>query len=177
MSCSQVLSAIPKDCESNIGGIKRVLLANADDVAAKTLTDEIITAITMASGKSFLEFNFRPNTGSLTSEYQVSDTGASNFVQSTLVMAFNRMETAKRVAVVALAQADLVAIVEDMNGKYWYLGYDDPVRLSAGAAPTGTARSDRNGYDVTLLDESKELPYEVNAGIIAGLLNPQSPNM
>ena len=36
MSCSQTLSAIPKDCESNLGGIKRVLLANFDDVTAAT---------------------------------------------------------------------------------------------------------------------------------------------
>lgn len=170
MSCSQVLSAIPKDCESNLGGIKRVLLANFDDVTAVAVTDNIITAITMTASKKFLEYNFRPNTGSISSNYQVSDTGASNYVQTDLVMAFNRMETAKRAAIVALAQADLVAIVEDMNGKYWYLGKDTPLRLSAGAALSGTARADRNGYDVTLIDESAELPFEVTESIISDLL-------
>ncbi len=176
MGCSQTLSAIAKDCLGSLGGIKRVLLANADDVTGVTLTDSIITAITMGSGKVFYEYQFRANTGSLTSNYQVPDTGASPYVQTDLVMAFNRMETAKRVSIIALAQADLVGIVEDMNGKYWYLGYDNPLRLSAGAALSGQQRSDRNGYDVTLVDESRELPYEVNAGIIAGLLSGGAVN-
>lgn len=170
MGCSQTLSAIAKDCNSNIGGIKRVLLANADDVTAVSITDDVISAITMASSKKFLEYQFRPNTGSISSNYQVSDNGASPYVQTDLVMAFSRLETSKRVAIIALAQADLVAIVEDMNGKYWYLGYDAPLHLSAGAALSGTARADRNGYDVTLIDESHDLPYEVSDAIISGLL-------
>lgn len=170
MSCSQTLSAISKDCNANIGGIKRVLLANSDDVTAVTIASEIVTAITMASSKKFLEFAFRPNTGSMTTNAQVSDSGASPYWQTDVVMAFNRLETAKSVAIKALAQADLIGIVEDMNGKYWLVGFENPLNISAGAAASGTQRGDRNGYDITLTDVASELPHEVDSTIIAGLL-------
>ena len=170
MSCSQTLSAISKDCNANIGGIKRVLLANSDDVTGVTISSEIVTAITMAAGKTFLEFAFRPNTGSMTTNAQVSDSGASTYWQTDVVMAFNRLETAKSVAIKALAQADLIGIVEDMNGKYWLVGFENPLNISAGAAASGTQRGDRNGYDITLTDVATELPHEVDASIIAGLL-------
>lgn len=170
MSCSQTLAGIARDCASVIGGIKRVLLANKADVTTVTVTSNQVTAITMAASAKFKEYAFRRNTGSLTSEYQVSEDNDSKFVQTDLVMVFSKMETVKRIEVVALAQADLVAIVEDANGKYWFLGFDEPVYLVTGNQLTGTARADLNGYNVTLRDISKELPYEVDDSIISGLL-------
>lgn len=179
MSCPQTLAGIAKDCSANMGGIVRVLLANKDDVAAMTITNGEITAITMrntaASGDpvyaTFKEYLFRPNTGNMVSEYQIDDAAGTKFVQTTLAMVFSRMETAKRLEISALALADAVAIVEDANGKYWYLGYDFPLTMSAGGGDTGTARADRNGYTLTLVDNSKELPMEVSDSIIDGLLD------
>lgn len=168
MSCSQVLTGIAKDCGVSQGGIKRVLLANKDDVTAITVTAGKITAITKSA--AFQEFGFRPNTGSFSSAWQVNNENGSKYVETTLTMIFSRMETSKRVAIMALAQADLVAIVEDMNGAYWFLGYDDPLTLASGSdAQTGTARADRNGYTVVLMDGSDELPYEVDAAIVDAL--------
>ena len=89
---------------------------------------------------------------------------------SDLVLVFNRMETSKRVEISALAKNDLVAIVKDANGKYWYLGKDEPVGATAGDGLTGTARADRNGYSITLQDNSLEMPYEVEASIIDALV-------
>ena len=84
------------------------------------------------------------------------------------------METTKRVEMTALAIGDLAVIVKDANGKYWYLGYDEPVNASAGDGQTGTARGDSNRYTLTLQDESLGLPYEVLASVISGLLPPAS---
>ena len=80
------------------------------------------------------------------------------------------METAKRVEISALAVNDLVAIVKDANGIYWYLGYDEPVNASAGDGQTGTARGDANRYTITLQDNSKEMPMEVDSTIVAALI-------
>ncbi len=153
-----------------MGGIVRVLLANRDDVSAITVTTGEITAITMVSTKTFKEYNFRPNTSNMTSNWQISAENGVSYVQTDLVMVFNRMETTKRVEISAMALADLVEIVQDANGKYWYLGYDNPLHLSAGDGQTGTARSDRNGYSVTLQDDSLALPMEVASSIIENLL-------
>lgn len=171
MSCSQTLAGLARDCASNMGGIKRVLLANKSDITAVTITSEKVTAITMAASAKFKEYALRPGTSSMNSTWQVSAENGVQFVQTDLVMVFNRMETAKRVEIMAIAQADIVAIVEDMNGKYWILGEPgEPLLLSAGDGNTGTARTDRNGYSITMTENDATLPYEVDESIIAGLL-------
>ena len=68
------------------------------------------------------------------------------------------------------ADGDGDFFVKDANGIYWYLGYDEPVNASAADGQTGTARGDANRYTITLQDNSKEMPMEVEASIIDGLL-------
>lgn len=169
MACIQTLSGLAKDCAANMGGIVEVYIANFDDVASKTLTTSQISAISMASGATFKKYSFSKNTGSLTSTYTIDPASGVRFVTSDLVLQFNRMETAKRIEVVALSLGDLAVIVKDANGKYWYLGYENPVNASASDGQTGTARADANRYAVTLQDESSEMPYEVLASVIEGI--------
>ena len=164
MSCSQTLAGLARDCSPSMGGIKRVLLANRTDVASITISSNKVTAITMESSKKFYEYNFKPGTSSMASNYQVNVENGVAYVQTDLQMIFNRMQTTARVEVMAMAAADLYAIVEDNNGLYWMLGMDEPLILSAGDGLTGTARTDRNGYSVTLQDNSKELPIEILTG-------------
>ena len=85
-----------------MGGIVRVLLANRDDVSAVTVTDGMISAITMVASKEFKEYLFRPQTGSMTSERQIDEAAGTNYVQTLLALVFNRMETSKRLEIEAL---------------------------------------------------------------------------
>lgn len=159
MACTQTLSGITRDCMGNNGGIKTVWLANYDDVASLTESAGAITAVSMATGKKFSKYEFPRNTSSMSSNYSVNAENGTSFVETDLLMVFSRMDTAKRLEIVAMAQGNLVAIVEDNNGNKWYLGHDFPVTINAGDGLTGTARGDRNGYSVTLRDESAELPF------------------
>jgi hypothetical protein len=81
-----------------------------------------------------------------------------------------KMETSKRLEIMALMMSACAVIVKDANDKYWYLGKDNYVECSAGSATTGTATSDANHYELTLSDTSAELPYEVDATVIPELL-------
>lgn len=170
MSCIQTLSGLAKDCAANMGGIVEVLIANFDDVSEVTITTDKVSAITMASSAKFKKYNFAKNTGSLTSTYNIDQASGVKYVTSDLLLQFNRMETTKRVEITALSLGDLAVIVKDANGKYWLLGKDEPVNATAGDGLTGTARADRNGYSITLQDNSLEMPYEVDPSIIAGLI-------
>ena len=170
MACLQTLTGIAYDCEPSMGGIVEVLLAYFADVDSATVTDNVISAITMVGSAKFKRYAFPRNTGSLSSNYTFDKTTGANFVVSDLVMVFTKMDTDKRVEITALAQGELVAIVKDANGKYWYLGKDEPLTPSAGDGLTGTARADRNGYSFTLQDNSLEMPFEVDSDIVAGLL-------
>ena len=159
MACTQTLAGITRDCLGNNGGIKTVWLANYDDVSSLTEAAGAITAVTMAASKKFYKYEFPRNTSSMSSNYAVNAENGTSYVETDLLMVFTRMDTAKRLEIVAMAQGNLVAIVEDNNGNKWYLGHDFPVTINAGDGLTGTARGDRNGYSVTLRDESAELPF------------------
>lgn len=158
MACTQTLAGISRDCLGNNGGIKAVWLANYDNVSSLTESSGAITAITMLNSEKFKKYEFPRNTSSMSSNYSVNAENGTSFVETDLVMVFTRMDTTKRLEIVAMAQGLLVAIVEDNNGNKWYLGHDYPVTLGAGDGLTGTARADRNGYSVTLHDESQSLP-------------------
>jgi len=147
-----------------MGGIVEVYIANAADVSSVTVKDGKINAIAMAASAKFKGYSFARQAGSLTSTYTIDNANGVTFVQSDLVLPFNRMETAKRVEISALAAGELACIVKDANGLYWYLGKDEPVLASAGDGQTGTARTDRNGYSITLQDTSLEMPLEVQTG-------------
>ena len=170
MACNQTLCGLVKDCSPSMGGITEVLLANREDVSAVTADSGKISEITMASSAKFKRYTFARNTGSMTSTYTIDQASGVRYVTTDLLLQFNRMETAKRVEISALAVNDLVAIVKDANGIYWYLGYDEPVNASAGDGQTGTARGDANRYTITLQDNSKEMPMEVDSTIIAALI-------
>lgn len=170
MACNQTLNALLKDCSPSQGGITEVLFANKEDVKDVTVSEDMVTAVTMEEGKKFVKFHFAKNTGSMSSNYTIDPTNGTRFVATDLLLVFNRMDTTKRVAITALAQNDLVAIVKDANGKYWYLGKDEAVTATTGDGLTGTARTDRNGYSITLQDNSPEMPYEVDPTIIAALV-------
>lgn len=153
-----------------MGGIVEVLIANHADVSSVAVSDGMISTITMAQSAKFKRYNFAKNTGSLTSTYTLDPASGVKYVTTDLLLQFNRMETSKRVEITALALGDLAVICKDANGKYWYLGKDEPVNASAGDGQTGTARSDANRYTITLEDNSLEMPFEVDASIVDALV-------
>lgn len=170
MACNQTLNGLVRDCAPSMGGIVEALAINKEYISEVTAAEGKVTAITLAEGEKMKAYYFARNTGSMTSTYTLQPDTGVRYVTTDLVLQFNRMETSKRVEITALAQNELALIVKDANGKYWLLGKDEPVMATAGEGVSGTARSDRNGYSITLQDTSLEMPYEVDESIIAGLL-------
>lgn len=164
MACNQVISGIVQDCATSKGGVSEVYLANYDDVSAITVADGQITGITMATGKKFKRYYFRPGTSSMVSTLNLDAAAGVNFVLTQLTMLFSRMETTKRIEMSALAVNDLRAIVKDSNGVYWLLGEEEPMIASAGDGQTGTARTDANRYSITLDDSNSSFPKEILVG-------------
>ena len=161
--CNQTLSGITLDCSHSLGGIKTAYIANYGDVESVIVDDAsgTISGLTMASGATFQPYQFRKQTGSMTSTLTVDETAGVNYVSTELSLVFTKMETAKRIELSALSIGQLAVIVEDSNGTFWYLGKDDYVSATAGGAQTGTAKGDGNNYTLTLRDESDTYPYEI----------------
>lgn len=169
MDCSSItLAGITMDCAPSLGGIKRVWLTQYKDNVA-TLDAETKMVASFAEDTVWYEYQFRKGTGSLTSTLTVDETAGTNYVTNELALVFTKMETAKRMEIAAMSVGHLCAVVEDSNGKYWFLGYDDYVSASAGTGVTGTAKGDQNAYTITLSTDSESYPYELAAEAIAAL--------
>lgn len=172
MSCSQLLNGIAADCQSNVGGIREVYIANYSDVTTVELdeTSNMIKTITMADTAKFKKYAFKKNTSSMTSTLNVDPANGINFVQTDLSLVFAKQETVKRMEIAKLSLGELRVIVKDANGKYWFLGQEEFVSATSGSAETGTNRQDGNKYQIVLSDYSSSYPYEVDPAIVAELI-------
>lgn len=160
MSCSSaVLKGIINDCAKSKGGVTDVFIAPAGTFKP-TVTDN---AITSGTTSGFKYYYFRKNTASMTSTLNIDETNGVNYWSTELAMTFTRMETVKRLEIATLAVQDVECIVRDSNGLYWFLGNENPVTANAGSGQTGQAKTDGNFYQITLVDESDELPYEITS--------------
>lgn len=171
MGCKTIKSFTYDSCQPNIGGIKNLWLAdyveegatieisNGEGEDRTKLVDASVQGF--AEGVTWIKYPMRKNTCSMTSTLNNSTDGAS-YVTTELAMVFSKMETAKRVAIQALAIGECMAVVEDSNGEMWFLGADAPLTATAGAGETGTAKADANRYTLTLTDESLGFPYSLD---------------
>ena len=171
-SCNNVtLTGINAKCDTSAGGIKRVLLAQKDDVTIETIDElGVITQITMASGKYFVQWLFRKNTGNYSTSLTSDPAIGTQAVTTDLNLQFTKAEATKRLEIQSAINAAAVVIIEDMYGQYILLGKDNEVTVTAVNQQSGTAISDLNGYTLTLQDVSLELPHFVAPSIISGLL-------
>ena len=160
MACTQTLNGIMVDCEPSMGGLRIVYIANYSDVTDFEINEGQITAINMASGKTFKEYSFRRNTANMTSTLSVDPANGTS-VATDVALSFLKQDTQKRLEISALSIGELVMMVQDANGRFWFLGKDMPVMASAGGAESGTAYTDGNRYTITLQDNSKDYPYEI----------------
>lgn len=172
MSCSQVLNGIAADCQTNVGGVREVYIANYSDVTAVEVdgTSNMIKTITMSDTAKFKKYAFKKNTSSMTSTLNVDPANGVNFVQTDLTVVFAKQETVKRMEIAKLSLGELRVIVLDANGKYWFLGQEEFVSATSGSAETGTNRTDGNRYQIVLTDYSSSYPYEVDPTIVADLI-------
>ena len=184
--CIQTLKGITLDCSHSLGGIKAVYIANYNDVtdikynastgsttgstSGATYTGDTITGITMASGTTFKPYQFRKQTGSMTSTLTVDETAGVNYVSTELSLVFTKMETKKRIELSALSVGQLAVIVEDSNGTFWYLGKDDYVSATSGTGQSGVAKGDGNSYNIVLRDESDTYPYEITKEAVESVI-------
>lgn len=174
---SQALAGISTDCNSNLGGIATVYIANFDDGifvideesgATKGVVTDIKASGDTWDGKWY-KYNFRTESSNFTSTLNKTADG-SNYVTTEIVLNFARMETQKRLEMNALALDEIAVVVKDNNGKYWAFGLDRPVSSSTGTGESGTAFGDANRYSITLVANDGKFAAELNETAIAELL-------
>jgi hypothetical protein len=168
MSCA-LTQGYTFDCKDNIGGLKSVWFIGWNDVASVTESSGTITAITKASGKVFYKYQLVRNTSSFTENIAGSVENGTVVYNQELTVIVNKMQVSMRNEILLLAKNNMMAVVEDQNGRYWLAGRYNGLDLLSGSASTGTAQADRNGYTLTFSGGEKEMAPAVQSSVIATL--------
>ena len=167
------LNGWAQECHGNVGGIKAVYIADAQDVtvaksaidAAQSATAQaekhVINAsdIKMADGKTFLEYVFAKDTSSLETT-MTNDANGKRF-ETILNLQFNRMEGWKHLEIEALAVNEIVILVQDKNNVMHLVGVDNGATLNDASMTTGVNFEDLNGYTTSLRQVSAYTPFMV----------------
>lgn len=157
------------DCKDNIGGLKSVWFIGYNDVASVTEASGVVTAITKDSGKVFYKYQLVRNTASFTENIAGSIENGTVVFNQELLIVINKMQTSMRNEILLLAKNNMMAVVEDQNGKYWLAGRYNGLDLLTGSVSTGLAQADRNGYSLTFSGGEKESAPEVSSAVISTL--------
>ena len=168
MSCA-LTSGYTFDCKDNIGGLKSVWFIGYNDVASVTEASGVITAITKDAGKVFYKYQLVRNTASFTENIAGSIENGTVVFNQELLIVINKMQTSMRNEMLLLAKNNMMAVVEDQNGRYWLAGRFNGLDLLTGSVSTGLAQADRNGYSSTFSGGEKESAPEVQAAVISPL--------
>ena len=174
MKCTPYqLSSITTSCGSNIPSIKQMWIGNFGSVTptytyVDGVTDadgnqviESVTALALGTTPEYwVEYAFRKNTCSASSEMTINDNG-SHYFTNALNMVFAKQDTNKRLNIEAIASGDCSCIYLDGNGKYWLMNLDAEVTLTSATANTGTAVGDSNQYELVLSQDAATMPIEI----------------
>ena len=159
-------------CDTNPGGVQEIYLTNFEDFQY-TLTGGTVSAIidpNTSATASFFTYTFRRNTASVNEELTKDLTTGSLFYTQTATITLDRWEKQKRDQLMLLDNALIGYIVKKTNGTYWLFGADDGAYVTTNVATSGTAKTDQNGYTITIVSEEPQRAYPIDPNIVADLI-------
>jgi len=165
-------------CYKSVGGILEAYITNKENVTAivpdldgiGTPSDEgIVTGITLATSTYFQVFQPNKDSSSWNEEIMSEVPNGTIGYNQSVNLIFAKKDATKRNIIRLLGLSDLIAIVKDMQGKYWLLGEWNGLDLTEGSGESGVMLNDLNGWNITLSGPSKSPAREVDPDIIDDL--------
>ena len=172
MAC-ELTSGFLIDCKLSNGGIKNVYFtefANKETLSYNASGQ--VSVFTLISGKQFFKYEMPVESAFIEEIPQANIQNGTIFYEQNLTIILNTLKTATRNELRLLSLNRLMAIMEDNNGRYWLLGETSAMDLSGGTTGTGTAKGDRNGYELTFQAKEPEPMREVLSSLIPSLIVP-----
>ena len=165
MGCTPTitLSGITYNCDDiAVGGLKTIYYCLKTHLGNGYTedTDGNITDIdfTTATSTKELEFNNKDGFSQFSEEKTVEANGVVNSIP-TVTVEFPRMTSAKRLELDNITRAglELLVFVETAAGTYHAIGIDYGAYASLVSGTTGTGRSEKNIYQLTITGEEDSL--------------------
>lgn len=160
-------------CKNFAGGIKEVYLTNwASDIIYTEDSNSGITNITSGdTAINFYKYEQAKETSGLDEKPQVIVKNGNSYFEQELTIVLNGMTTALRNQVLLITRATTIAIIKDLNDRYWLLGKDRGLDVNDGKFGTGIAYGDRNGYEIKLFGQEPENAIEVQYDAFSALIS------
>ena len=163
MSCL-LTSGISLSCANVVSGVRELYITNQSNVTGYTNSvDGTITVLPMSAGTKFYDFYFQHNAVGADEKLMSNIPNGTRYYEQTITAEFTKKDAAKRNVMKVLAQARLVAVVKDQNGKFWYYGEINGLDAKDGAGSTGKNKGDFNGYSITLSGEEPNYAQEIDS--------------
>ena len=173
MACNITLADVTFSCDDlGIGGLKKVLLGNKAALSSLVdVTSNVVTVTPATAGLDTdgdvveVQFNLKDGFSVFSEVKTVSADGIVSSVP-TISIEIPKMSTAHRDALDNLAKpgAELVAFVETAAGTYHMVGWEYGLYAATIDGNSGTGRSEKNRYQITLTGEEDSLSYAVESG-------------
>lgn len=159
MSCA-ITAGYAIDCnKDSLGGLKGLKIAAKNDIETITETANVISGITMKSGKKFYNIDLAKSTASFQSAATANVQNGTSFYTETVNVVLNKLKATTSALVDSIVKSSVVIIATDRNGESFLLGRENGLDATTVNAGTGTAGGDRNGYEITLTGEEAKLSH------------------
>jgi hypothetical protein len=172
MACDITLADVNFSCDDlGIGGLKRVLIGNkADLVSVVSVANSVVTVTPSTTGLDTdgdvieIQFNLKDGFSVFSEVKTVSADGVVSAVP-TISIEIPKMSKDHRNALDNLAKpgAELVAFIETAAGTYHMVGWEYGMYAATVDGNSGTGRSEKNRYQITLTGEEDSLSYYVES--------------
>ena len=170
MACNTVLAGVTYSCDDlALGGLTKIYIGDKAALGTTVSVDasDVVTiaptgADLIADGTAFaLEFNIKDGFSAFTDVKTIADGSVS--AVPTITVEIPKMSAAHRNALEDLANpnAEIVAFVETAAGTHHLVGFDYGLFASTIDGASGTSRSEKNRYQLTLTGEQSSLAYDI----------------
>lgn len=162
------------DCKDSVGGIRelkvKVHTGNTfiNDV---TYSSGSITAIASGSRSSWYTYELEKEVTSANNNGTYAPANGTTFYTQEIKIIMNKMSARLSYEFDQMAKSRVIVVVRDFNDVYWVYGYEFGLDVTAMTAGSGTARGDRNGYEVTLTGKEKISAPTTTSAIWATLVS------
>lgn len=156
-------------CDVGVGGTKELYLIELENIDTLTESSGTLTAITKLAGKVFRKYQLVLETANFEEDITGNRQNGTLFYAQKGTIVLNKQQVAVRNEIMLLAKNRLVVVIKDNNLTYRLYGREFGMMLQTGAAATGTAWGDRNGYTLNFTGNELELSPFVLEAVIATL--------
>lgn len=173
MACTVTLADITYGCDDlGIGGIVELHVASRAAAIAVLQSDAATRVVSAASGAAsdVVQFSFNLKDGfSVFSEVKTANADGTFSTVPTISAEFPKMDAARITALDQMSNGapELVAFVKTAAGTHHVCGLDFGLYVSTIDGNSGTGRSEKNRFQVTLTGEEAGLSYSITDALFA----------